>query len=176
MNENTSYVVTRYMLKNINTKTKSKYIQVSRLVSNRDKSHEQIFNLKSWQYFSFKIFASFDEFILHNFNWCWAIADNVERSRVKLSSDDERSWRVRRTTMSDRDECVERRWMIVTNASSEIERSWEMSRETMNHCDESVEWRWAIMSENLEWWWMIVTNASKSDERVSRMMSNDSSM
>ena len=47
MNENTIYAVTKYMLKNINTKAKSKYIRVSRLVSSRDRSHEQISNLKS---------------------------------------------------------------------------------------------------------------------------------
>ena len=35
MNESTSYAVTRYILKSINTKAKSKYTRVSRLVSSR---------------------------------------------------------------------------------------------------------------------------------------------
>ena len=48
INENISYTVTRYMLKSINTKTKSKYIRVSRFVSSRDRSHEQISSLESW--------------------------------------------------------------------------------------------------------------------------------
>ena len=39
----------RYMLKNINTKMKSKYTRVSRLVSSRDWPHEQISSLESWQ-------------------------------------------------------------------------------------------------------------------------------
>ena len=49
INENTSYAVTRYMLKSINTKTKSKYTRVSRPVSSRDRPHEQTSSLKSWQ-------------------------------------------------------------------------------------------------------------------------------
>ena len=48
MNENTSYAVTRYMLKSINTTTKSKYIRVSRLVSGRGRPHEQVSSLESW--------------------------------------------------------------------------------------------------------------------------------
>ena len=48
INENINYTVTRYMLKNINTKTKSKYIRVSRLVSGRGRSHEQVSSLESW--------------------------------------------------------------------------------------------------------------------------------
>ena len=47
MNENISYAVTRYMLKSINTKTKSKYTRVSRPVSSRDRPHEQISSLES---------------------------------------------------------------------------------------------------------------------------------
>ena len=58
----------RYMREGINTTTKSKYTRVSRLVSSRDKSHEQIYRLKSWQYSLSKICASFDESIFHNFN------------------------------------------------------------------------------------------------------------
>ena len=68
----------KYIRENINTTTKSKYTRVSRLVSSRDKSHEQIYRLKSWQYFSSKICASFDEFILYNFSWCRALVNNVE--------------------------------------------------------------------------------------------------
>ena len=50
MNENISYVVTRYMLKNINTKTKSKYTRVSRPVSGRDRPHGQVSSLESWHF------------------------------------------------------------------------------------------------------------------------------
>ena len=39
---------TRYMLKDINTTTKSKYTRVPRLVSSRDWSHEQISSLEPW--------------------------------------------------------------------------------------------------------------------------------
>ena len=38
-----------YMRESINTTTKSKYTRVSRLVSSRDKSHEQAYRLESWQ-------------------------------------------------------------------------------------------------------------------------------
>ena len=80
---------TRYMLKNINTTTKSKYIRVSRLVSSRDKSHEQIYRLESWQYvYVFILFFILkdltnlcDNFLLSRFCFKFFV-DNIIKSSI----------------------------------------------------------------------------------------------
>ena len=77
------------MLKNINTKTKSKYTRVSRLVSSRDWSHEQISSLKSWQllYRSFSLIWVTNRFLfLRSHDKSTALnADDVVLLRQRLA-------------------------------------------------------------------------------------------